>query len=128
MLSNRLAELNELFGIELLATSTETGAGIEKLRNTIDEKLIGLTRGGGKQGMRDEGRETSLIALTARHRQAVTEAIENIDESINELQAGNDEVTAMMLRATYKSICDIEQQHVDEEILDRIFSRFCIGK
>jgi tRNA modification GTPase len=128
VLSNRLAELNELFGIEVLATSTETGLGLEKLRNTIDEKLIGLVLGGGKRGTRDEGRETSLIALTARHRQAVTEAIENIGESINELQAGNDEVAAMMLRATYKSICDIEQQHVDEEILDRIFSRFCIGK
>jgi len=142
VLSNRLAELNGLFGIGFLATSTETGLGLEKLRYTIDEKLIGLSLGDGKRGMRDEGREmrdegrgtrdegrgTSLIALTARHRQAVTEAIENIGESINELQAGNDEVAAMMLRATYKSICDIEQQHIDEDILDRIFSRFCIGK
>jgi tRNA U34 5-carboxymethylaminomethyl modifying GTPase MnmE/TrmE len=34
----------------------------------------------------------------------------------------------MMLRAAYQSISDIEQQGIDDEILDRIFSRFCIGK
>jgi len=34
----------------------------------------------------------------------------------------------MMLRAAYQGICDIEQQHIDEQILERIFSRFCIGK
>jgi tRNA U34 5-carboxymethylaminomethyl modifying GTPase MnmE/TrmE len=34
----------------------------------------------------------------------------------------------MLLRVAYQNISDIEQQHVDEEILERIFSRFCIGK
>ncbi|MBA7643276.1 tRNA modification GTPase MnmE [subsurface metagenome] len=68
------------------------------------------------------------VALTARHRQAVTEAIENVSESINELKAGNDEVTAMMLRAAYQAVSDIEREHVDEKILENIFSRFCIGK
>jgi tRNA U34 5-carboxymethylaminomethyl modifying GTPase MnmE/TrmE len=67
-------------------------------------------------------------ALTARHTRAVTEAIENISESLNELKAGNDEVTAMMLRAAYQDISNISQQHIDEQILERIFSRFCIGK
>jgi tRNA U34 5-carboxymethylaminomethyl modifying GTPase MnmE/TrmE len=94
----------------------------------LDERIIELAFGSGKRGTRDERRETSLIALTARHRQAVTEATENIGESISELKAGNNEVTAMMLRAAYQAISTIEQQHVDEEILERIFSRFCIGK
>ena len=102
--------------IEIINQVFNTPVNIE--RETRDER----------RGTQDEGRGTSMIALTARHRQAVTEAIENIGEAINELQAGNDEVTAMMLRATYKSICYIEQQNVDDEILDMIFSRFCIGK
>jgi len=34
----------------------------------------------------------------------------------------------MMLRAAYKTVSDIEQQPIDEQILERIFSRFCIGK
>jgi tRNA modification GTPase len=128
VLTKRLAELDELFGADFIVTSAKDGAGIEQLKDMLDERIIELAFGSGKRGTRDEGRETSLIALTARHRQAVTEAIENIGESISELKAGETEVTAMMLRAAYQSISDIEQQHVDEEILERIFSRFCIGK
>lgn len=128
ILANRIAELNKLFNVEFLLTSAEAGIGLEQLRNTVDEKLIELALGGGRRGTRGEGRETSLIALTARHRQAVTEAIENLGQAINESKAGNDEVTTMLLRTAYQSISDIQQQHIDEQILDKIFSRFCIGK
>jgi tRNA modification GTPase len=120
MLANRIAELNKLFNVEFLPTSAETGIGLQQLRDTIDEKLIGQALGGVAE-------RTSDVALTARHRQAVTEAIENVGESINELKAGNDEIAAMLLRAAYQNISDIEQ-HIDEDILERIFSRFCIGK
>ncbi|MGA1980209.1 MAG: GTP-binding protein [Sedimentisphaerales bacterium] len=126
LLANRIAELNKLFNADFLITSAQTGTGLEQLRNTIDENLIEIALGSGKRGT--AGRETSLIALTARHRQAVTEAIENVGEAINELKADNGEVAAMLLRAAYQGISGIQQQHVDEEILDRIFSRFCIGK
>jgi tRNA U34 5-carboxymethylaminomethyl modifying GTPase MnmE/TrmE len=33
-----------------------------------------------------------------------------------------------MLRTACQSLSQIEQQHIDEQVLDRIFSRFCIGK
>jgi hypothetical protein len=141
VLAKRAALLGELFGADFIVTSAKDGAGIEQLKDMLDERIIELAFGSGKRGTRDEGRpsfarrsglreggETSLIALTARHRQAVTEAIENIGESISELKAGETEVAAMLLRAAYQSISDIEQQHVDEEILERIFSRFCVGK
>lgn len=134
VLSNRLAELNELFGIELLVTSTETGTGLELLRETIDRKIIELEPGfeTAKSGAAPLFESTqSSVALTARHKQAVTEAIENVSESISELRAGNDEVAAMMLRAAYQAISGIESAaggHVDEQILEQIFSRFCIGK
>ncbi len=118
VLSDRLAKLHELFGIEFLPVSSKTGAGTERLRETIDRKLV------------EEFKipRTSGAVLTARHKKAVTETIENISESTNELRAGNDEVTAMMLRAAYHAISGIEQHNVDDEILDKIFSRFCIGK
>jgi len=139
MLANRLAEINGLFATDFLPTSVVTDFGMEKLRNTIDKKLIELTIGTTCEAGLTE--RASGVALTARHRQAVTQAIESVSEAINELKNGNDEVTAMMLRAAYKEISDIEHlplrlptqggaagHHVDEEILDRIFSRFCIGK
>ena len=77
--------------------------------------------------------QISTVALTTRHKQAVTEAIENVIETANELESGNDEVCAMMLRAAYQELGDIESaiggpDAADEQILTRIFSRFCIGK
>ena len=133
VLSNRLAELNELFGVELLAISSETGAGLELLRETIDEKIIELEPGRAATKTAapfSEGVQGS-VALTARHKQAVIEAIDNIDESIRELKAGNDEIAAMMIRAAYQAVSGIESAtggHIDEQILEEIFSRFCIGK
>ena len=107
---------------------------MELLKDIIDERIIELVLGGVERNTGySTGRLTAEmpdmrygVALTARHKQAVTEAIENIRESINELKRGRDEVTAMMLRAAYQAISNIEQQHVDEQILERIFQHFCI--
>ncbi len=128
LLTKRLAELRELFGLDFIVTSAKNGTGVERLKNVLEEKIIELSLGSDKRGMRYEGRDASLIALTARHRQAVTEAIKDIGEAMSELKAGNDEIAAMMLRLAYRGISDIEQRHIDEEVLERIFSRFCIGK
>jgi tRNA modification GTPase len=117
LLERRLAALNGLFAVEFMATSAKTGTGIELLRDVIDRKIIQKT-----------GPETSGgVALTARHRQAVTEAVENIAKAAAELKTGNDEIAAMMLREAYQELSNIEQ-NIDEKILENIFSRFCIGK
>ncbi|MBA7679697.1 tRNA modification GTPase MnmE [subsurface metagenome] len=129
LLTECLAELGELFDADFLTTSAKTGTGIELLRNTIDSSLVARGSSPESQITGHESRETSHgVALTARHKQAVTEAIEQIDESIDELKAGNDEVTAMMLRAAYQALSNIEAEHVDERILENIFKRFCVGK
>jgi tRNA modification GTPase len=140
-LVERLAELNKLFAADFLPTSAKTRAGMERLREAIDGKIIELALGNGKRGTSNEGRPsfarrsglregggTSLIGLTARHRQAVTEAIKSIGESIEEIKTGNDEVAAMLLRSAYQAASNIQQQHIDEQILEEIFSRFCVGK
>lgn len=142
------------FASEFLPTSAETGTGIELLRETIDRKLldprysisdtrtlgreqrasrISTVRKDSQGGRLSTEHPAMSVALTARHRQAVTEAIENVSESLSELKAGNDEITAMMLRAAYQGLCDIESAtggfgRADEQILEKIFSSFCIGK
>ncbi len=90
------------------------------MKKIIDGKIIELSTG---------GQDTKYtVALNARHRQAVTEAIGNVEEAIGELKAGNDEVTAMMLRTAYQAMSNIEQRNIDEQILENIFNRFCVGK
>lgn len=129
LLAERLAELGRLFGADFLAASTKTGTGIELLREVIDKKIIAEATGSTGHQTQYALRDTQYeIALTARHKQAVTEAAENVSESINELKIGNDEVAAMMLRVAYRGLSNIEAEHVDEQILEKIFSRFCIGK
>jgi len=145
MLAERLVELNKLFAAEFLPISAKTGAGVEVLRERIDRKIIELAphqlhpEGGLKPSARaglSPPDNWCGVVLTARHRQAITEAIENVTESANEVKADNDEVAAMVLRAAYQAISTIEQPRFllsqessgDEQILDRIFSRFCIGK
>jgi tRNA modification GTPase len=120
ILDKRLSELNELFESRFIAISARTDAGMGLLRDTIDKKLLET------QNSKPDTRATA-IALTARHRQAITRAIENIVESISELKAGNEEVAACMLRTAYKKISDMDSS-IDEKILENIFQRFCIGK
>jgi tRNA U34 5-carboxymethylaminomethyl modifying GTPase MnmE/TrmE len=132
-LIGRVVELKGLFGADFLPTSAMTGAGMELLREAIDKEIGGF--GFGSRTLPFSENVQGLVALTARHRQAVTEAIENIRGAIDEFRAESDqggaEVAAMMLRAAHQCICGIEQPagaDVDEQILDRIFSRFCVGK
>jgi tRNA U34 5-carboxymethylaminomethyl modifying GTPase MnmE/TrmE len=130
-----LVRLGELFGVEFLPISVKEGSGLKKLRKAIDRKIIesalgqiGDTARKARYEMQDTRYE---IALTTRHRQAVTEAIESINQATDELKSGNEEVVAMMLRAAYRAISEIQSTaggHVDEQILRTIFSRFCIGK
>jgi tRNA modification GTPase len=116
-LAEKTSQLKSLFGCDFMPISAKTGFGIEKLTTEIAERVIAATSGQNREG----------IALTTRHRNAIISAIADLEKAVDELKAGNDEVTAMLLRAAYQNIFGIEQ-HVDEEILDRIFSRFCIGK
>ncbi len=120
ILDKRLSELNELFESRFIAISTKTGAGIGLLRDTIDKKLLET------QNSIPDTRATS-IALTARHKQAITEAVEDTVEAVNELKAGNDEIAACMLRMAYEKIAGMDRG-IDERILENIFQRFCIGK
>ena len=126
-LTGQLKMLKELFGIDFLITSVKTAEGLELLREMIDEKIMEL-KGAGRSTETSGDVLEDVVALTARHKQAVTEAIENIDESIAELKEENDEVAAMLLRAAYQGMSRIEYEHIDEQVLENIFSRFCIGK
>jgi len=130
ILTENLAGLAEIFGVDFIATSSRTGLGLELLREIIDNKILAKTtaeapRPQAQYTLRDTQYD---IALTARHRQAVTEAIENISQAADELKAGNDDVVAMLLRGAYQAVSNIEAVHVDEQVLDNIFKRFCIGK
>jgi tRNA modification GTPase len=117
-LAERLPKLKSLFGCDFLPVSAHIGAGIDKLKAEIAERIIAATSGHTKDA----------VALTTRHRQALNNAIHDIVQAEKEIKAGSEELAAMMLRTAYNQLSNIEQHNIDEQVLDRIFSRFCIGK
>jgi tRNA modification GTPase len=122
--AERLTKLKSLFGCEFLPVSAHIGAGINNLKTQIAERVIASTSGHDKSASVDK----YGVALTARHRQALNNAIHDIIQAEKEIKAGSEELAAMMLRTAYNQLSNIEQHNIDEQVLDRIFSRFCIGK
>jgi tRNA modification GTPase len=116
--AERLTKLKSLFGCDFLPVSAHSNAGVDKLKAEIAERVIAATSGHSKYG----------IALTARHRQALNNAIHDFVQAEKEIKAGSEELASMMLRTAYNQLSNIEQHNIDEQVLDRIFSRFCIGK
>ena len=107
------------------------GGTIAKLRRFGDftgkVNTTALLYGDGKVGAKrillvglGSGKKTTIDTVRKAGALAANKAIE--------LKAGNDEVTAMLLRAALADIGNIEAEHVDEKILENIFKNFCIGK
>lgn len=128
-LDEKIRDLNEAFDTDFLAASARTGLGLKSLLSRCESLIAddgSETRC--ESAVRNPQSAISVLALTARHKQAVIEAIENIRQAAAEMNRGRDEVAGMMIRAAHQALSDIEQQPLDEQLLDRIFSRFCIGK
>jgi tRNA modification GTPase len=126
-LSRRMSELNDLFGMDFVPVSARTGCGLSQLSERVDKVLL-AERNVLAGFSHPPWRTQDVVALTARHRQAVAEAIDDLDHAIAEIKVGNDEIAAVFLRAASQAVSGIGRQNIDEEILDRIFSRFCVGK
>lgn len=116
--------LNKTFNDNFLPVSSLTSEGVENLKTEIDNRL--LRNYGSFEKVSDES--SSGIALTARHRRLVEDAIENLDQAAGSLKTDDREIAAMLIRTSIEQLSIIENQPIDEQILDNIFSRFCIGK
>jgi tRNA modification GTPase len=116
----KLKLLKKLFAADFAVTSAKSLSGLERLKELIQQSIIRQTS--------DTTEAAEKTALTERHRQAVIEAIKNVQLASAELGQNNEEVAAMFLRSALQNLSSFETEHIDETILEMIFSRFCIGK
>lgn len=116
-ISKAVERLTKSFNTTFTPISTKTAHGLDKLSQLVEHAIT-----------QSSETESNAIALTSRHKQIVSEAMENISQARSAIQEGDEEVTAMLVRAAYEGLSGIEQQHIDEQILDRVFGQFCIGK
>jgi tRNA modification GTPase len=98
--------------------SAVTGDGVESFIARIADLARGQSKDGGE----------SVILTRARHREAVAEALESIDSALQNGHGLGVELLAEDLRMAARAIGRITGHVGVEDILDRLFSTFCIGK
>lgn len=102
-----------------LRCSVRTGEGLTELRNAIAAKLRG-----------SHGRREELLPSTAVRCQEdlrlAREALLRAEEAI--AAGAGDEILAIELRSALEHIGEVTGAVSNEDVLDRLFSRFCIGK
>jgi tRNA modification GTPase len=101
-----------------IITSAVSGAGVAELRSTIAQKL-----------RRREDQDGSLSGTGARCRGSLTRASIALQSAATAIiEKGGDELVAFDLRLAVDELGSIVGAVVTDDILDRIFQRFCIGK
>ena len=112
-------EIEQLFNQPAVTMSTTDPASVDMLKTQIDQRLATLA---------PALQFADKIAVNERHRNVVASAIENVKRAASEIKIQNEEISAMYLRSAYENLANLEREDINEEILDRIFSSFCIGK
>jgi tRNA modification GTPase len=99
-----------------LAISAQTGAGLDRLIERVREAAEAGLSGG------------DALITRERHRVALEEVTVALSRAEAMLHAGHDELAAEDLRLALRGLGRITGQVDVEEVLDRIFGQFCIGK
>ena len=101
-----------------LLVSARTGAGIAELAAALRARAAGI-----------DYTERGAAVAGARHRRAFRDALAEVDAAGGLLAAGAEaEVVAVHLRKATADLDEILGVVTTDDILNRIFARFCIGK
>lgn len=102
-----------------LAVSARSGAGLDELRREIARRVE----------LRGQHVGELLGSTAARCRDSLREALAAVQRAGALLaEGGGDELIAIELRGALEQTGQIAGQSTTDDLLDRIFSRFCIGK
>lgn len=105
--------------LKTIHLSAATGQGLEQLKRLICQEL----------DTHADSAPHAVETTRARTRDALTDAAAALEHAAATVaKDGGDELVAMDLRTAVESLDIITGRDVTEETLDRVFSRFCIGK
>lgn len=104
----------QAFAIQL--TSARTGEGIEELRHALYEAAL---RGASPE---------EAYLTNERHVQAAKEALRALESALAALQDRTLDCAALDLRAAWEALGAITGESATEDVIDRIFEKFCFGK
>jgi tRNA modification GTPase len=105
-------------GVEALRISCLTGEGLSELEKEILARIT-------KENLRPE----SMVAINARHRNCLRRALESCNRARQALRQGTaPEYVAVDLKDALRALGEVIGAVDVEQILDSVFSQFCIGK
>jgi tRNA modification GTPase len=114
------AELPPEVSTATVAISTLAGSGIGELREAITAAFM--------HGKAVDSREFVAVSK-ARHRDSLLKARESLQRFVLSLQQGvNMELLPVDLREALDALGEVTGETTADDVLDRIFSSFCIGK
>ncbi len=102
-----------------LPVSARTGEGIDRLIDELERRI----RGGDFAA-----RRTDEIGVSARHLALLREARTALERGLSLLREGELDRIAADWRYAWERLGEITGETAGEDVLDRIFRRFCIGK
>ena len=110
----------ELAGKETVSISTRTGHGIDQLRSAIHDAFL--------HGTATDSR--GYVALSrARHRDALEKTKTALLRFTESLESGAAlELLAWEIREALDAVGEVTGETTPDEVLDLIFSQFCVGK
>jgi tRNA modification GTPase len=112
--------LTMLPGVRTVDVSAFTGHGVRDLCEAIGEVLFG--------GL-DDSRDDEIVIFRVRHRDAARRAIADLTRAEHAMAVRAPmELVASDLAAAANALADITGAMTSEDVLDRVFADFCIGK
>jgi tRNA modification GTPase len=114
----------DMLGVEamtspLVKVSALQGDGLSDLESAIKHQVLG----------RESTEQREVLLTRARHRERVAAALENVQAAQQALTQGVPvEFVAFDVSEALRQIGDVLGEDYTGEVLDRIFSKFCIGK
>ncbi len=115
----KLSIADLLNGCPDVEVSALTGDGIDRLKKLLLEISVGDVRAS----------EAHPMLVSARHKEAVERALNSLRQSLQSLEKGESgEFICVDLRAAIDALGEIIGVVTTDDILDTVFSKFCIGK
>lgn len=104
---------------EIIPTSITSGRGVDVLENSIRSMFF--------SGQVEIDSDT--VVTNIRHKNQLVKALENIDQFIEDIKLNVPiDCVEVDLKNCWENLGEISGDTIDEDILDKIFSEFCIGK
>lgn len=103
----------------IINTSISMNEGIDKLEDTLEDMFLSS----------EVKISDSTIITSVRHRDQLSKAKENIEDALNSLGLNMPlDCIEVDIKNCWQNLGEITGDTVGEDIIDKIFSEFCIGK